>query len=112
MQMAGDQEAAVLEADAAVCDELDEIERRRKNAHFEYRPSTNPEGETLAERASRLELTALCLSGGGIRSAAFSLGVLQSLAQRHLLNQFDYLSTVSGGGFIGGWLQMLIRESR
>jgi hypothetical protein len=53
----------------------------------------------------------LCLSGGGIRSAAFSLGVLQSLAKMRLLNKFDYLSTVSGGGFIGGWLQMLIKES-
>ncbi len=28
-----------------------------------------------------------------------------------LLNKFDYLSTVSGGGFIGGWLQMLIEEA-
>jgi hypothetical protein len=54
--------------------------------------------------------TALCLSGGGIRSAAFGLGVLQALARGRLLRQFDYLSTVSGGGFIGGWLQMAIRE--
>lgn len=49
-------------------------------------------------------LTALCLSGGGIRSATFNLGVLQALARRGLLGQFDYLSTVSGGGYIGGWL--------
>ena len=54
--------------------------------------------------------TALCLSGGGIRSAAFGLGVLQALAGRQLLGRFDYLSTVSGGGFIGGWLQVLDRE--
>src|SRR5262245_35598108 len=47
---------------------------------------------------------ALCLSGGGIRSAAFSLGVLQALADRQLLSRFHYLSTVSGGGYIGGWL--------
>jgi hypothetical protein len=50
------------------------------------------------------KLTALCLSGGGIRSASFCLGVLQALAQRKLLTSFDYLSTVSGGGYIGGWL--------
>jgi Patatin-like phospholipase len=49
-------------------------------------------------------LTALCLSGGGIRSATFALGVIQGLADRGLLNAFDYLSTVSGGGYIGGWL--------
>src|SRR3989441_1997500 len=48
--------------------------------------------------------SALCLSGGGVRSATFNLGVLQGLARCGLLNKFDYLSTVSGGGFIGGWL--------
>jgi hypothetical protein len=48
--------------------------------------------------------SALCLSGGGIRSASFALGVLQGLARQGVLNTFDYLSTVSGGGFAGGWL--------
>jgi len=47
---------------------------------------------------------ALCLSGGGIRSATFNLGLLQGLAQSDdKLEEFDYLSTVSGGGFIGSW---------
>jgi hypothetical protein len=48
--------------------------------------------------------SALCLSGGGIRSAAFGLGILQGLARRGLLDQFHYLSTVSGGGYIASWL--------
>jgi hypothetical protein len=48
--------------------------------------------------------TALCLSGGGIRSAAFSLGVVQQLARCGVLDKFDYLSTVSGGGYTGSWL--------
>ena len=48
--------------------------------------------------------SALCLSGGGIRSAAFALGVIEGLAKRKVLSAFDYLSTVSGGGFAGGWL--------
>jgi hypothetical protein len=47
---------------------------------------------------------ALCLSGGGIRSAAFGLGILQGLARRGLLDKFHYLSTVSGGGYIASWL--------
>jgi hypothetical protein len=47
---------------------------------------------------------ALCLSGGGIRSASFALGVLQGLARRGLLGTFDFLSTVSGGGYTGAWL--------
>ena len=51
--------------------------------------------------------SALCLSGGGIRSAAFGLGVLQGFARRGMLSQFDYLSTVSGGGYIGCWLTAL-----
>ena len=48
-------------------------------------------------------LAGLALSGGGIRSATFCLGVLQGLRERNLLGVFDYLSTVSGGGFVGGW---------
>lgn len=55
---------------------------------------------------------ALCLSGGGIRSATFNLGVLQALAGRRLLGRFDYLSSVSGGGFISGWLSAWIYRSR
>jgi hypothetical protein len=51
---------------------------------------------------------ALCLSGGGIRSASFSLGVLQAFGRDGWLSMFDYLSTVSGGGYIGGWLSAWI----
>lgn len=47
---------------------------------------------------------ALCLSGGGIRSATFNLGALQGLAQKGVLERFDYISSVSGGGYIAGWL--------
>lgn len=54
--------------------------------------------------------TALCLSGGGIRSATFGLGLLQGLAHHHLIDKFDYLSTVSGGGYIGSWLSAWIKR--
>ena len=47
-------------------------------------------------------LSGLALSGGGIRSATFALGVLQRLAKDNLIKHFDYLSTASGGGYIGG----------
>ena len=56
------------------------------------------------------ERSALCLSGGGIRSATFNLGVLQGLARHGLLDKFDYLSTVSGGGYIGSWLSSWIHR--
>ena len=49
-------------------------------------------------------LSALCLSGGGIRSATFNLGVVQALARYDLLGKFDYLSSVSGGGYVASWL--------
>ncbi len=46
----------------------------------------------------------LAFSGGGIRSATFHLGLIQGLAKSGVLSKFDYLSTVSGGGYIGAWL--------
>ncbi len=62
----------------------------------------------------RAKRSALCFSGGGIRSATFGLGVLEGLARwsagpagggrPKLLGEFDFLSTVSGGGYLGGWL--------
>lgn len=54
--------------------------------------------------AAQKSLIGLAFSGGGIRSATFNLGVLQALAKRNLLRSIDYVSTVSGGGYIGGWL--------
>ncbi|HEY4283912.1 MAG TPA: patatin-like phospholipase family protein, partial [Chthoniobacterales bacterium] len=56
------------------------------------------------------ERAALCISGGGIRSATFGLGVLQGLARCGLLDKFHYLSTVSGGGYIGSWFSAWIRN--
>lgn len=48
-----------------------------------------------------LKLLGLAFSGGGIRNATFNLGVLQALDRLGLLKYVDYLSTVSGGGYIG-----------
>ena len=49
-------------------------------------------------------LIGLAFSGGGIRSATFNLGVIQGLANSKLLHKFDYISSVSGGGYISSWL--------
>ncbi len=62
------------------------------------------------DRIRRMRHTALCLSGGGIRSATFALGVLTGLARHKLLGKFDYLSTVSGGGYIGSWLSAWMKH--
>ncbi len=56
--------------------------------------------------------SALCFSGGGIRSATFGLGLVQGLARGRLLGQFDFLSTVSGGGYLGSWLTGWIYRER
>ena len=53
----------------------------------------------------------LAFSGGGIRSATFNLGILQGLAQAKLLPQMKYISTVSGGGYIGAWLVSWIKRA-
>ena len=53
----------------------------------------------------------LALSGGGIRSATFGLGVLQRLAMLEHLERIDVLSTVSGGGYIGAWLSAWIYKT-
>jgi hypothetical protein len=57
-------------------------------------------------------LYGLALSGGGIRSASFALGVLQALDQHDLMKRIDYLSTVSGGGYMGSALTWFMRNGR
>jgi Patatin-like phospholipase len=75
-------------------------DRTTKQARWdEFERTTQSTIDNLPE-----PLSALCLSGGGIRSAAFALGALQALARCGALEHFHYLSTVSGGGYIGGWL--------
>ncbi len=61
--------------------------------------------------AARQSLIGLCFSGGGVRSATFNLGMLQALAELDLLKHFDYLSSVSGGGYIHQWFAAWIKRS-
>lgn len=85
-------------------DEYREIDHRRKKAGLPPAPGEN---------GRPLRMTGLALSGGGIRSATFNLGVLQALAAKMKLASFDYLSTVSGGGYTGGWWSAwLARDER
>jgi Patatin-like phospholipase len=65
------------------------------------------EGRLVATQA---ELVGLALSGGGIRAATFSLGVVQGLEKAGVLPFVDLLSTVSGGGWTGTALTTLLRQ--
>ena len=87
-------------------------------------------GKSLYRELHRRAATALCLSGGGIRSASFALGIIEALAvhprpatnarqsdkqaddeSASYLRQCQYLSTVSGGGYIGSWLSAWIARA-
>lgn len=75
------------------------------------------ERAVIAERSGGVprddhSLVGLGLSGGGIRSATFALGVMESLRRSGWLERADYLSTVSGGGYIGSWLTANARRNR
>lgn len=69
-------------------------------------------GDNQGRDKSKENLAGLAFSGGGIRSATFNLGVIQSLVKNDLLGKFDYLSTVSGGGYIGSWLSAQLRRTK
>jgi hypothetical protein len=56
-------------------------------------------------------VTGICCSGGGIRSAAFNLGALQSLDEAGVLRPADYLSAVSGGSYIASAYAVASRHS-
>lgn len=104
-------------------EELDEIDRARALRHSSNGSATsngsaasNSSGAAPAElvdpvdRAIHGRLVGLAFSGGGIRSATFNLGVLQALGDAGLVGHIDYLSTVSGGGYIGSWLESWIQQ--
>ena len=93
------------------------------------KPPPNDSSDLIADRRRKLvkgkaaiaaqlptdgsDVWGLALSGGGIRSATFSLGLLRGLAQQKLLNRFDVLSTVSGGGYVGSALgRLYVREQQ
>jgi hypothetical protein len=75
-------------------------------------PASGDEVGAALRAAHEERLSALCLSGGGVRSAAFATGLIEGLARRGRLATFDYLSTVSGGGYAGAWLSAWRHHAR
>lgn len=87
---------------AFVAGEIKHINQRRKSvAENDKRKPTEMHVECTGPGAPLLDVVGLTMSGGGIRSAAFSLGVSQALDAADVFKHVDYLSTVSGGGYLG-----------
>lgn len=86
--------AAKRALEAQLADEYRALQGRREEAGLD--PAAVDECGAAAHPR-----IGLALSGGGIRSATYCLGVMRGLARSGLLARFDYLSTVSGGGYAG-----------
>ena len=103
-----------------VCDEQAQLNRLLLEAAFPENVIARADTRRLTALYDNIEAlnsrgpdgmrSALCLSGGGIRSASFGLGVISALARRGVLEKFDYLSTVSGGGYVGSWLSTWVHR--
>ncbi|UCD81501.1 MAG: patatin-like phospholipase family protein [Desulfobacterales bacterium] len=83
--------------------ELAEITKRRLTLDL-------GEPKFAAEPSVKNGLIGLALSGGGIRSATFSLGVIQALVEKGKFKFVDYTSTVSGGGYIGSCVSSVLNH--
>lgn len=84
--------------------EREQIKARREALDLAFDKDEEQDG------TPRFPTLGLALSGGGIRSATFNLGIIQGLTRLGLLKHVDYLSTVSGGGYIGTWLHGVIQR--
>jgi|GEM_PF-3477343 len=94
--------------------ELEELKQRREVAGIpEGSSSSNSENEKAPKEGAepsdknavdKNSLVGLTLSGGGLRAATFSLGIIQSMRANGLLRYFDYITSVSGGGYAAGYL--------
>lgn len=81
-----------------------ETVRERELKYIAKRRPVDENGKLPDENAVADHLIGLAFSGGGIRSATTNLGIVQALSRMGVLRLVDYLSTVSGGGYIGGCL--------
>jgi hypothetical protein len=80
--------------------ELTQVDERRSRVLKASLSAIGAE-DSPETQALRRGLAGMGISGGGIRSATFNLGILQGLAEHGVLHLLDCLSTVSGGGYIG-----------
>src|SRR5690348_6314773 len=102
--MSLEQAPAAAEPDAWRTAYPDELRMREAPMVYARRGAPVPDDPRLPP-----DLFGIGVSGGGIRSATFALGFFQALARYGILRKIDYLSTVSGGSYFGGFLGGLFR---
>lgn len=87
--------------------EMLEVDSRWRNVYRGRKEQDRGTLNTAPTTANRL--FGLGFSGGGIRSAAINLGITQALHKRGVFDHVDYMSTVSGGGYLGSSISTLMR---
>ena len=85
--------------DDVLADETAQLTERRKLQH----------GDAAAKDFAATKF-GIAMSGGGIRSSTINLGFLKTLNKFRILEKADYLSTVSGGGYTGAYVQATVKE--
>lgn len=85
---------------------FEQVRAEEKELFKKKRAKSNPEDGF----ENPTNIFGIALSGGGVRSATINLGVLEIFNQCGILKLADYLSTVSGGGYIGGYVHTGLRQ--
>ncbi len=101
-----------------VSEEWDAIRTRREKLGIQIEenkkdktPQPKMAEPELLEKAP-FDMFGIALSGGGIRSSTFNLGFIKGLNEKGVFKYSDYLSTVSGGGYIGSFIQKRLKETQ
>jgi len=89
----------IKSGDADKLNQVEKTEILKRRANYSLHNSDEP-----------TNAVGLAISGGGIRSATFALGVVQHLARKGMLQQVDLLSTVSGGGYLGAFMTSFLND--
>src|SRR5690606_16461012 len=92
-------------------------EQQREPEQDQATPPLAPSPDSASSHADRppladLNPVGLALSGGGARSAAFALGVIQAFHRFGLMRYVDYLSAVSGGTYAAGMFVQSLEKNR
>jgi hypothetical protein len=84
-----------------------DVKRDEDHEKVNQKNSDSHEPKKTYPESDGTDLVGVALSGGGIRSAMFNLGLMQSMQRAGFLKHVDYISSVSGGGYTNGYYSTL-----